>query len=90
MGIDLVWICLLRQFGRVANRLPIRLDLLYSGRTTPSRSYKNIGSLFRASIDWALIERPFPDILRVVISIKAGLMTLSTILRRFGSMPVAP
>jgi TnpA family transposase len=52
------------------------------------RRYKNIESLFRASIDWALIERHFPDMLRVAISIKAGLMTPSTILRRLGSESV--
>ncbi|WP_018441893.1 Tn3 family transposase [Trinickia symbiotica] len=52
------------------------------------RRYKNIESLFRASIDWTLIERHFPDMLRVAISIKAGLMTPSTILRRLGSESV--
>lgn len=49
------------------------------------RCYKNISSPFRESIDWALIERHFPDILRVAISIKAGKMKSSTILRRLGS-----
>ena len=49
------------------------------------RRYKHIESLFRASIDWSLIERHFPDMLRVAISIKAGRMTPSTILRRLGS-----
>jgi len=52
------------------------------------RRYRNIESLFRASIDWGLIERHFPDMLRVAISIKAGLMTPSTILRRLGSESV--
>ncbi|MCW3698919.1 Tn3 family transposase [Burkholderia cenocepacia] len=52
------------------------------------RRYKNIESLFRASIDWNLIERHFPDMLRVAISIKAGRMTPSTILRRLGSESV--
>ncbi|EUC12676.1 Tn3 family transposase [Paraburkholderia hospita] len=52
------------------------------------RRYKNIESLFRASIDWGLIERHFPDMLRVAVSIKAGLMTSSTILRRLGSESV--
>ncbi len=49
------------------------------------RRYKHIESLCRASIDWALIERHYPDMLRVAISIKAGKMTPSTILRRLGS-----
>ncbi|SUW56398.1 Transposase and inactivated derivatives, TnpA family [Burkholderia oklahomensis] len=52
------------------------------------RRYKNFESLFRVSIDWTLIERHFPDMLRVAISIKAGLMTPSTILRRLGSESV--
>lgn len=52
------------------------------------RRYKNIESLLRASIDWTLIERYFPDMLRVAISIKAGRMTPSTILRRLGSESV--
>jgi TnpA family transposase len=50
-----------------------------------NRSYKNIDSLFRATVDWALIERHVPDMLRVAVSIKAGKMTPSTILRRLGS-----
>jgi TnpA family transposase len=44
--------------------------------------------LFRASIDWGLIERHFPDMLRVAVSIKAGRITPSTILRRLGSESV--
>ena len=54
-------------------------------RADLQRCYKNINALFRESIDWALIERHFPDMLRVAISIKAGKMTPSTILRRLGS-----
>jgi TnpA family transposase len=34
------------------------------------RRYKHIESLFHASIDWSLIERHFPDMLRVAISIQ--------------------
>ncbi|RQM53612.1 MULTISPECIES: Tn3 family transposase [Burkholderia] len=52
------------------------------------RRYKNIESLFRARIDWGLIERHFPDMLRVAVSIKAGRITPSTILRRLGSESV--
>lgn len=47
--------------------------------------YRHINSLFRASIDWALIERHVPDMLRVAISIKAGKITPSMILRRLGT-----
>ncbi|WP_444634001.1 Tn3 family transposase [Cupriavidus oxalaticus] len=52
------------------------------------RRYTNIESLFRGNVDWALIERHLPDMLRVAISIKAGRMTPSTILRRLGSESV--
>lgn len=47
--------------------------------------YRHISSLFRASIDWELIERHVPDMLRVAISIKAGKITPSMILRRLGT-----
>jgi TnpA family transposase len=47
--------------------------------------YTHIGRLFRGSIDWELIARHYPDMLRVVISIKAGKITPSLILRRLGT-----
>ena len=47
--------------------------------------YKNIESLFAGSIDFNLIERHLRDMLRVVISIKKGKITASTILRRLGT-----
>jgi len=49
------------------------------------RKYKHIDSLCRQSIDWALIERHYLDMMRVAVSIKAGRMTPSTILRRLGA-----
>lgn len=49
------------------------------------RKYKHIDSLCRKSIDWALIERHYFDMMRAAVSIKAGRMTPSTILRRVGS-----
>jgi TnpA family transposase len=49
------------------------------------RKYKHIDSLCRQAIDWALIERHYADMMRVAVSIKAGRMTPSTILRRLGS-----
>lgn len=49
------------------------------------RKYKHIDSLCRQSIDWALIERHYLDMMLVAVSIKAGRMTPSTILRRLGS-----
>lgn len=49
------------------------------------RKYDHIERLCRRSIDWSLIERHYPDMMRVAVSIKAGKMTPSTILRRLGS-----
>uniref|UniRef100_UPI003BEF24A6 Tn3 family transposase n=1 Tax=Burkholderia arboris TaxID=488730 RepID=UPI003BEF24A6 len=49
------------------------------------RKYEHIDSLCRQSIDWSLIERHYTDMMRVAVSIKAGKMTPSTILRRLGS-----
>jgi len=46
---------------------------------------EHIGSLFRGTIDWNLIELHLKDMLRVVISIKAGKIAPSTILRRLGT-----
>jgi len=47
--------------------------------------YEHIGSLFRGSINWELIALHLKDMLRVVISIKAGKIAPSTILRRLGT-----
>jgi TnpA family transposase len=48
--------------------------------------YKHIQPLFRGEvIDWDLIERHYEDMLRVAVSIKAGMITPSTLLRRLGS-----
>jgi len=49
--------------------------------------YQHIQALFKGeeAIDWDLIARHFPDMLRVAISIKAGKITPSMILRRFGT-----
>jgi TnpA family transposase len=47
--------------------------------------YEHIDSLFGETINWALIETYFPDMLRVVLSIKAGRISASTILRRLGT-----
>lgn len=47
--------------------------------------YRHINDLFKGTIDWELIARHVPDILRVAISIKAGRMTPSMILRRLGT-----
>lgn len=47
--------------------------------------YQHIDGLFSGSISWSLIETHLPDMLRIVLSIKAGKITPSTILRRLGT-----
>ena len=47
--------------------------------------YEHIDSLFKETIHWTLIETHFPDMLRVALSIKAGRISASTILRRLGT-----
>ena len=41
--------------------------------------------LFTDTVDWDLIRTRLPDMLRVALSIKAGRITASTILRRLGT-----
>jgi hypothetical protein len=45
----------------------------------------HIDSLFTENVDWNLIETHLPDMLRVVLSIKAGRISASTVLRRLGT-----
>ena len=47
--------------------------------------YDHIDSLFTENVDWNLIEIHLPDMLRVALSIKAGRISASTILRRLGT-----
>lgn len=47
--------------------------------------YEHINKLFNESINWQLIETHLPDMLRIALSIKAGKITPSTILRRLGT-----
>lgn len=53
----------------------------------PSRSarYEHLDSLFTKTVDWELIERHLPDMFRVALSIKAGRLKPSTILRKLGT-----
>lgn len=48
-------------------------------------TYKNIDEIFSDNIDWKLIETYLPDMLRVVLSIKMGKLTPSTILKKLSS-----
>ena len=54
-------------------------------RPQQSAQYTHIDDLFSNTIDWKLIETHLPDMLRVVLSIKAGRITPSAILRRLSS-----
>jgi TnpA family transposase len=47
--------------------------------------YRHIDQLFSDSINWELIDTHLPDMLRIALSIKAGKITPSTILRRLGT-----
>ena len=47
--------------------------------------YDNIEQLFTEIADWKLIETHLPDMLRVILSIKEGKFTASTILRKLGT-----
>ncbi|MFZ1527151.1 MAG: Tn3 family transposase [Ferruginibacter sp.] len=53
----------------------------------PSRDthYEHLDELFTDTIDWGLIATHLPDMLRVVVSIKAGRIVPSTILRRLST-----
>lgn len=47
--------------------------------------FKHIDSLFKDVIKWDLIESCLPDMLRIALSVKAGRINASTILRRLGT-----
>ena len=49
------------------------------------RRYPHIGGLFSEQADWDLIETMLPDMLRVALSVKAGTIMPSTILRRLAT-----
>lgn len=54
-------------------------------RPSKDTKYDHIDALFTDTIDWDLIENHLPDLLRIVLSIKAGRVSASTILRRLGT-----
>jgi TnpA family transposase len=54
-------------------------------RASPGEKYKHIDDLFKGNVDWHLIETMLPDMPRVAVSIRAGAMLLSNILRRMKS-----
>ncbi|MGK7889748.1 MAG: Tn3 family transposase [Leptolyngbyaceae cyanobacterium] len=54
-------------------------------RPTKSAKYKHINTLFSSVANWALIEEHLPNMLRVAMSVKAGKIKASTILRKLGT-----
>jgi TnpA family transposase len=54
-------------------------------RPSPTTSFEHIDSLFTAQVDWDLIEVMLPELLRVAVSIRSGVIRPSDILRRLGS-----
>ena len=54
-------------------------------RPSKGSRYRHIDALFSDAIDWSLIETHVPDMLRVVLSIRAGRIAASTLLRRLGT-----
>ena len=58
---------------------------LHMCRPSAEHRYAHIDSLFTAQVDWDLIESMLPGMLRVALSIKAGTIMPSTILRRLAT-----
>lgn len=54
-------------------------------RPDKQSSFLHIAPLFSDTIDWNLIQTHLPDMMRVVLSIKAGRITASTLLRKLGT-----
>ncbi|MBV9602489.1 MAG: transposase [Chloroflexi bacterium] len=54
-------------------------------RSTKETRYQHIDGLFTGVVDWDLIATHLPDMLRVGVSIAAGTISPSTILRRLGT-----
>jgi TnpA family transposase len=54
-------------------------------RNEQGKKYKYLDSLFKESIDWDLIETHWQDLMQVVLSIKAGKILPSTLLRKLNN-----
>ncbi len=54
-------------------------------RPEKGKKYRNIGSLFDDVADWNLIETHWPDLMQVALSIRAGKLSSSTLLRKLGT-----
>jgi TnpA family transposase len=58
---------------------------LHLFRPSAGATYAHIDALFSGAVDWPLIVEHLPDMLRVTLSIKAGRLLPSAILRRLGT-----
>ncbi len=77
----------MREPGGVSTTLPTSQRAAFHWhRITPSRCEATC-NVFAVphDIDWDLIERHYEDLMRVAVSIKAGMVTPSTLLRRLDS-----
>lgn len=54
-------------------------------RPDAGASYRHINLLFNATVNWDLIERHWPDLLQVVLSIQAGNVLPSMLLQKLGT-----
>ena len=59
-------------------------DLVFY-RPDKKKKYKHIDSLFKEGVDWNLIETHWQDLMQVVLSIKAGKILPSTLLRKLNN-----
>lgn len=58
---------------------------LHLFRPSPAARYEHIDLLFSKKVDWALIETMLPEMLRVALSIGAGRLKPSSVLRRLAT-----
>ena len=58
-------------------------------RPDNTNKYKHIDEIFSDTINWDLIEKYFPDMLRVALSIKDGKITPSPILKKLGAEKIS-
>jgi TnpA family transposase len=54
-------------------------------RPEKGKKYRNIGSLFDDVADWNLIETHWPDLMQAALSIRAGKLSSSMLLRKLGT-----
>lgn len=54
-------------------------------RYSPKAQYSHINPIFNANVNWRLIQTHWQELMRVVLSIRAGKLMPSTILRKLGT-----